>query len=95
MNMQQLNDILNDILNNGPHDLKILIDLNIIDFKNLLTLAKSKNIKLCYYYDIISCLYDFKINKNSISCYDIKGNKIYLKYNSKYLFFTNCITIDN
>lgn len=94
MDEKNIDLLLNDILTSENHNLHYLIDLTIIDFKNLLMHASKKNIKLCYYYDILGCLYDFKINKKSISCFDICNNKIYLKYNSKIIFFSNAIVID-
>ena len=53
MNKKEIELLLNDIIKSENHKLNILIDLNITDFKNLLLCASKKNIKLCYYYDIL------------------------------------------
>lgn len=61
--------------------------VNYLQMIELLKEAKKRKIKLCYMYDIISFLDNFKINKKSIFCKDIMGNTVYIKEKNNYNFY--------
>lgn len=80
------------IKNNNNYDVEYYI--NYLQLVKLLKEAKKRKIKLCYMYDIISCLDNFKINKKSISCKDVFKNTIYFKEKNKYNFYLCLIRIE-
>lgn len=67
---------------------------NILEFKDFLINCKDNNIKVCYMYDILGILSNFRINNKSITCYDSLNNKIRFTYKSDYIFYKEAILID-
>lgn len=68
------------------------IDIAMVAY--LLKIMPELNKRLVYNYDLLGSLSNWKLNNKSVTCEDIKGNRVRFVFTSKYKFFVNAFDVE-